>query len=141
MRYSVLHGDTCELSLDIILQVEPTIQAWWKNLPNELRLCEDPFDLKLTRQAIENAPSSTHLMPLAVFHVITAMIQSTLLQPLSPMTDDSGNEDIIKILRERALSLTMCSTQALIHIMKKNLEVDVEAIPRKCILFFIYAIR
>ncbi|KAI8139922.1 hypothetical protein BJV82DRAFT_625500 [Fennellomyces sp. T-0311] len=128
VRYSVLHGDTCELSLDLILQYEPTIQTWWKNLPKELRLCEDPFDLKSARQAIENAPSSTHLMTLAVFYVITAMIQSTLLQPLSPI-DEQGNEDIIRILRERALSLTMTSTQALIHIMKKNLEVDIDAVP------------
>ncbi|KAI8139923.1 hypothetical protein BJV82DRAFT_625503 [Fennellomyces sp. T-0311] len=125
---SIIHGRPCEMSLDLILQFEPTIRAWWKNLPNELRLCDDPFDLKSVHQAIENAPSSTHMLPLAGLHVFTAIIQSTLLQPYSSV-DGRGNNDIIDILRERVHTLTWCSTQTLIHIMKKNLEVDIEAMP------------
>ena len=130
MGYSVLHGHPCELSLDLVLQFEPAVQNWWKSLPDELRLCENPFDLASTREAIESVPSSTHMMPLATIHAITAMVQSTLLQPVSPIAKQ-GNEDIIHILRERALSLTLCATQAMIHIVKKNLEVDIEAMPRK----------
>ncbi|KAI8139925.1 hypothetical protein BJV82DRAFT_239557 [Fennellomyces sp. T-0311] len=128
VRYSVLHGRPCELSLDLILQFEPTIQKWWNNLPSELRLCDDPFDLNASREAIENVLSSTHMIPLALVHLITAMTQSTLLQPHSP-TQDQGNTDIINILRDRAQTLTLCSTQALIYVMKKNLEVDIEAMP------------
>ncbi|KAI8139924.1 hypothetical protein BJV82DRAFT_239627 [Fennellomyces sp. T-0311] len=125
--YSAVYGRPCELSLDLILQFEPTIQSWWKSLPAELRLCEDPFDLKSARAGIESVPTSVHLMPFAAIHVITAMIQSALLQPQATIAD--GNQDIIDILRERASSLTLCSTQALICTMKKNLEVDIEAIP------------
>ncbi|KAI8139919.1 hypothetical protein BJV82DRAFT_625491 [Fennellomyces sp. T-0311] len=125
---SVLHGKECELSLDLVLQFEPTIQAWWKSLPTEFRLCDDPFNLKAVRQAIESAPSSTHMMPLALIHVTTAAVQSTFLQPQSSIPEQA-NSDVINILRQRALYLTLCSTQALIHVMVKNLEVDIEAMP------------
>ena len=130
MRYSVLRGHSCEMSLDFVLQYEPTIQKWWKSLPLELRICEDPFDLNASREAIENVPSSTHMIPLALVHVITALTQSTLLQPY-PTIHGPGGIDMIDILRKRALSLTLCSTQALIYVMRKNLEVDIEAMPCK----------
>ncbi|KAI8139921.1 hypothetical protein BJV82DRAFT_672299 [Fennellomyces sp. T-0311] len=121
------YGQECELRLDLILQFEPVVQAWWKSLSNEFRLCDDPFDLKAVYQAIENVQSSTDLIPLALIHVITVMIQPALLQPYSSV-HGRGNDDIITILRERSRTLSLCSAQALIYIMKKHLEVDIEGV-------------
>ena len=137
MLSSIIHGHPCELSLNLILQFEPTVLASWKDLPSELQLCKNPFDLDSARQAIEDAPSSTHMLPLAALYVITAIIQSTLLRPYS-LGGEKGNMDIIDILRDRAQYLTLCSTQGLIYVMKQNLLVDVEAMPCKLLDFSIY---
>ncbi|KAI8140086.1 hypothetical protein BJV82DRAFT_227776 [Fennellomyces sp. T-0311] len=134
----VVHGHCCELSLDMILQYEDVVRDWWSKLPKESRICEDPFIWSpVVQQAVDEAHSSTEIIPFAFLHALTALVQSSMLKPriLSASEDipyASGSNDdsnIIHVLRENAISRTLQSTQVLVHVLKKTLEIDIEAIP------------
>ncbi|KAI7847333.1 hypothetical protein BDC45DRAFT_575983 [Circinella umbellata] len=131
---AIIHGKSFESNLDQILLFEHVLTSWWKELPQEFLICDQPFDLSTGLNAVEKVTSSTQLAPFAVLHVITAIVQSVLLKPRFDNDDDSSeiagyNEDIINIIREKALSMTLCSIQLLVYMMKKHIEVDIEAIP------------
>ncbi|KAI9264958.1 hypothetical protein BDA99DRAFT_507317 [Phascolomyces articulosus] len=129
LSFAVTHGNQCELSLDTILRFEPTLRVWWETLPEEFQICEDPFDLPSARKALETVTSSTQLNPFAILHVITAVVQSVLLKPHFEEENKSGDNNIIHIIRDKALSMTLDSIQLLVYMMKKHIEVDIEAIP------------
>ena len=112
------------------------LTSWWKGLPQEFLICGQPFDLSAGLKALETVTSSTQLAPFALLHIITATVQSALLEPRFDNDDVSGealgyNDDIANIIRENALSMTLCSIQLLVYMMKKHIEVDIEAIPSK----------
>ncbi|KAG2226568.1 hypothetical protein INT45_005054 [Circinella minor] len=134
LSVAIIHGKSFESNLDQILLFEHVLTSWWKELPQEFLICDQPFDLSTGLNAVERVTSSTQLAPFAVLHVITAIVQSVLLKPRFDNDDDSSeisgyNEDIINIIREKALSMTLCSIQLLVYMMKKHIEVDIEAIP------------
>ncbi|KAI9264957.1 hypothetical protein BDA99DRAFT_39301 [Phascolomyces articulosus] len=121
-------GQPYELSLDMILQFETILREWWKSLPGYFQICEDPLSPSIY-QVVDTVTSSIVLMPFALLHSISALIQSTLLKPPITSRDDTVTDDMIRIIQEKAVAHTLTSIKVLVHIIKRNLEIDVEAIP------------
>ncbi|KAI9491302.1 hypothetical protein BDB00DRAFT_509263 [Zychaea mexicana] len=123
-----VHGQSYELTLDMILQFEQKVLEWWDNLPDDFRICDDPFT-PAVEQVVDSITSSVVLVPFAILHALSALVQSSLLRPPSVSLQNSATDDMIRIIQEKATSITLSSTKALVYVMKRNLEVDVEAVP------------
>ncbi|KAG2226566.1 hypothetical protein INT45_005052 [Circinella minor] len=125
-----VHGEPYELSLDMVLHFEIELQEWWKSLPDYFQICDDPLT-STAYKALDTVTSSVVLLPFAVLHSTTALIQSALLKPPVIIGDNSSTatDDMIRVIREKAISLTLISIKVLVYIIKRNLEIDVEAIP------------
>ena len=114
----------------MVLHCEIALRDWWKSLPEHFQICEDPLT-STAYKAVDTVTSSVVLLPFALLHSTTAVIQSALLKPPVIVGDDSAsvNDGMIRVIREKAVSLTLTSIKVLVYIIKRNLEIDVEAIP------------
>ncbi|KAI8139918.1 hypothetical protein BJV82DRAFT_239350 [Fennellomyces sp. T-0311] len=137
-----VHGEPYELSLDMIMQFEPMMREWWAGLLPDFQICNDPFS-STAYMAVEEVTSSIVLMPLAVLHGLSALLHSSLLKPRLLTVDDQLTEDMIDILRQKAISVTLISVKMLVYVLKRNLEIDLEALPGKvcritffCVCYF-----
>ena len=128
------------MSLDMIMEFEPVVREWWASLPKKFQICSDPFASTAIQQTLDKVTTPTMMVPFAVLHCLSSVIQSSMLNPsaLKHLEDDNlpANNNILQIIREKASSLTLTSIKILAYVMKQNLKMNTKVIPCKYIYNF-----
>ncbi|OBZ86599.1 hypothetical protein A0J61_05343 [Choanephora cucurbitarum] len=109
-------GKVCTLSFDSILRAKQVIENWSTAIPDELRLCEDYFNVDMCKKAIEATSDSHVLMSFCNFHSFQTNIHSTLLQPTFL---NAENAIIAECVINLSLSRCLQGCQLLIYTFKK----------------------
>lgn len=91
-----------ELDLHVFLRFESVMREWWKSLPDELRVCDDPY----SPNATSDIKKETNITALLVLHTISALVHASILKP-HIRSDTQG--DFIHAIRQKALTMTMHS--------------------------------
>ena len=78
------------------------MREWWQSLPDELRMCDDPY----SPDALNNIKRETNITALLVLHTITALVHASILKP--QMQPNAGGH-FLHAMRQRALTVTMHS--------------------------------
>ncbi|KAI9260730.1 hypothetical protein BDA99DRAFT_560790 [Phascolomyces articulosus] len=119
----VFYGEPCKLYLEDIISFQPIILDWWKKLPSEFRLYDDPFDNHI-HKLLEKRIPSIQLFPLIAFHMLTGIVTASLLQPKCQPADASQNNpisnNVLQSLHKELASLAKNSNKVMIYILKKN---------------------
>lgn len=111
-------GDVAELSFEEIMRYEETVIEWWHNLPGELKMCAEPFNL--TKEAIEKETDVRRILMASYVHTITLSIQGCLIRPKPTETVDN----VYNIVRDRAIHLAMHSADMCLLLMKQIERID-----------------
>lgn len=88
------------------------IKEYTKDVPAELRLCDDLNDIRLCYDVIEKTTDSVLLINFIQFHIFIASIYSCLLQPKA-LTDQ--DQQLLSLVQQHSLSQALKSCQLLIH--------------------------
>ncbi|KAI9477062.1 hypothetical protein BDB00DRAFT_859643 [Zychaea mexicana] len=122
---AIFYGKPCELMLEDILQYEPIVLDWWKDLPAELRICEDPFD-PMVYTLVEKELSPLQLYPIIALHLLTGVLASSILQPqfVPSSSKNTISMNVILAVREKLMKLALNSSKVLIHSLKWNWGLD-----------------
>ncbi|CEP18845.1 hypothetical protein [Parasitella parasitica] len=111
-------GDVAELSFEEIIQYEETVVDWWHNLPEDLKMCTEPFNL--TKEIIERETDVRRVLMASYVQTITLSIQGCLIQP----KPRENIENIYNIVKERAIHLAMHSADMCLLLMKQMDRMD-----------------
>ncbi|KAG0167759.1 hypothetical protein DFQ29_000278 [Apophysomyces sp. BC1021] len=119
IRRIELH-DVAEIELEIIIGFEEQTTQWWRSLPSEFRLCDNPFSSDSKAQ-IESCNDVVKLSLFVYVQMIQIGIHSYLIQPNMPATTDhlSAILDMLAIIQDRALNLTLLNGELLLLAAKK----------------------
>ncbi|KAK4513630.1 RPA43_OB domain-containing protein [Mucor velutinosus] len=111
-------GDVAELSFEEIIRYEETVVEWWHNLPEELKMCTEPFNL--TKEAVERETDVRKILMASYVHTITLSIQGCLIRP----KPQRNVENVYNIIKDRALYLAMHSADMSLLLMKQIEKID-----------------
>ncbi|CAO3656090.1 unnamed protein product [Mucor fragilis] len=111
-------GDVAELSFEEIIRYEETVIEWWHNLPNELKMCTEPFNL--TKEAVERETDVRKILMASYVHTITLSIQGCLIRP----KPQRNVENVYNIIKDRAIYLAMHSADMTLLLMKQIEKLD-----------------
>lgn len=111
-------GDVAELSFEEIIRYEETVIEWWHNLPEELKMCSEPFNL--TKEAVERETDVRRILMASYVHTITLSIQGCLIRP----KPQRNVEPVYSIIKDRALYLAMHSADMCLLLMKQIEKID-----------------
>ncbi|KAI8148318.1 hypothetical protein BJV82DRAFT_591666 [Fennellomyces sp. T-0311] len=125
-----IHGVPGQLSLDLILQYEPVVREWWAGLPDDIRPCEDPFS-RDTLGVIENIVEPTHNLVLTFVHTLTVIFYACMLKPRHMHSDTATTEEMLEIIRQKALDTAVLSSEIVIFALRRNLDLVTDSLPRK----------
>ncbi|KAI9261604.1 hypothetical protein BDA99DRAFT_511884 [Phascolomyces articulosus] len=118
---NLIHGRSSSLRFDDILRFEPVAREWFASLPEEYRICDDPFAPD-AYEFVDKCESTSNILPFATLHMNAAVVTSSILQPR--LSENSPAFDILRLVRDRAASLAVTSCKVLISVMKANLKED-----------------
>ncbi|KAI8137078.1 hypothetical protein BJV82DRAFT_583966 [Fennellomyces sp. T-0311] len=113
----------CNLTLHTILLFEPVTREWWGSLPDEFRICDDPFAPNAYEYVALNA-TRMNLFPFASLHLSTSSIAASILQPRQSATPNSATTDLLHLVQEKAAALAINSVKVVMHLLKANLDTD-----------------
>ncbi|KAI8378707.1 hypothetical protein EDC96DRAFT_540256 [Choanephora cucurbitarum] len=99
-----------------IVRAKQVIENWSTAIPDELRLCEDYFNVDMCKKAIEATSDAHVLMSFCNFHAFQINIHSTLLQPTFL---NAENAIIAECVINLSLSRCLQGCQLLIYTFKK----------------------
>ncbi|KAI8640657.1 hypothetical protein BD408DRAFT_369629 [Parasitella parasitica] len=111
-------GDVAELSFEEIVRYEETVIEWWHNLPEDLKMCAEPFNL--SKEIIEKETDVCRVLMASYVHTITLSIQGCLIQP----KPKENVENIYNIVKDRAIHLAMHSADMCLLLMKQMDQMD-----------------
>ncbi|KAI8144718.1 hypothetical protein BJV82DRAFT_605984 [Fennellomyces sp. T-0311] len=135
---SIYLGQSCEILLEDLLQLEPLAREWWSSLPDDFRLCDDPFDPK-AYPLVEQVLPPKQLFPFLVLHVVSCSVSSSVLKPdVSPSPDNTTTINVIQAVREKLISQALNSCKVLVHSLKMNLNPDTSDIPSISLAVMLY---
>ncbi|KAI7853563.1 hypothetical protein BDC45DRAFT_510556 [Circinella umbellata] len=129
---STFFGESCELFLEDILAYKPIVLDWWKSLPAEYRLCDDPFDPAACTKYSEKKLPATTLFPFLAVHMLNNFISASLLHPRfktslsrsegcsEKINDNPIANSVLQSLREELVELAKNTSRVLIYILKRN---------------------
>ncbi|KAI9498819.1 hypothetical protein BDB00DRAFT_799640 [Zychaea mexicana] len=121
---TIMYGQPCELLLEDVLQYEPYVLDWWKSLPDEMRICEDPFD-PMAYKLVEKKLPPLQLFPFIALHLLTGVLTSSILQPrVVPSSINAISENVIQAVRERLKTFALNASNVLIHSLKANWDIS-----------------
>ncbi|KAL9556121.1 hypothetical protein PS6_002525 [Mucor atramentarius] len=109
-----------EMNLEDIIRYEETIRAWWCSLPEEVKICKDPFTL--TKEIIERETNTCKITMASYVHVTTIKIQACLIQTKSRNKGAPG--DICNIVSDKAVQLALHSIDMCFHLMNQLDQID-----------------
>lgn len=78
------------------------MREWWKSLPDELRVCDDPY----SPDALDGIKRDTNITALLVLHTITALVHASILKP---QIRSGTEDDFLHAMRQRALTMAIRS--------------------------------
>lgn len=111
-------GDVAELSFEELIRYEETVVEWWHNLPEELKMCREPFNL--TKEAIEKETDVRKILMASYVHTITLSIQGCLIRP----KPQRNVENVYNIIKDRAIYLAMHSADMCLLLMQQIEKID-----------------
>lgn len=111
-------GDVAQLSFEEIIRYEETVVEWWHNIPDELKMCAEPFNL--TKEAIEKETDVRRILMASYIHTITLSIQGCLIRPKSSENVDG----VYNIVKDRAIYLAMHSADMCLLLTKQMDQID-----------------
>ncbi|GAN02163.1 hypothetical protein MAM1_0017d01604 [Mucor ambiguus] len=111
-------GDAANLTFEEIIRYEETVIEWWHNLPEELKMCTEPFNL--TKEVIERETDVRKILMASYVHTITLSIQGCLIRP----KPQRNVENVYNIIKDRALHLAMHSADMSLLLMKQIDKMD-----------------
>ncbi|KAI8081892.1 uncharacterized protein B0P05DRAFT_596186 [Gilbertella persicaria] len=111
-------GDPVELSFEDILRYEETILEWWHNLPDHLKICQEPSNFN--KEMIQSSYDVRKLMMACFMNVITLSVQGVFVQP----KHKKDLEDIYMIIRNRAIMMAMHSADMCLYLTKQIESID-----------------
>ncbi|KAL0088138.1 hypothetical protein J3Q64DRAFT_1321352 [Phycomyces blakesleeanus] len=113
-------GHVGELNIEHILEFERIVSLWWKELPEELKMCDDPFGHDVEKLVQENKVE-LQIMLITFYHIFLFEVYSCLVQPkfVSSNPTDDSNQNIKKLIQERAVSFLLKSANFLVEASKQ----------------------
>ncbi|CAO3611859.1 unnamed protein product [Cunninghamella blakesleeana] len=116
---NVLMGQSQEITLELIISFEDVTIKWWKSLPDELRLCDEPYDFEAVSKAIDETDDSNKLSLFLCFLDLIFNFHSCL-QKIRPTTDYCKlNSNIINLIQEKSIKACLDYSEILIHAVNK----------------------
>ncbi|KAI9310285.1 hypothetical protein BX666DRAFT_2009970 [Dichotomocladium elegans] len=118
----IISGEPGELNIDLIIRFEALIREWWAKLPDNLRICEDPYDRNIP-EYIDSVGKETAILVAGYVHCITLSIHANLLNPR--MCKESAYEDnILRLIQQNAMEVTLRSCDVLLATLARWIKVD-----------------
>ncbi|KAL9551803.1 hypothetical protein MBANPS3_004074 [Mucor bainieri] len=111
-------GDVAQLSFEEIIRYEETVIEWWHSLPEELKMCTEPFNL--TKEVVERETDERKILMASYVHTITLSIQGCLIRP----KPQRNVENVYTIIKDRAIYLAMHSADMSLLLMKQIEKID-----------------
>ncbi|KAK4519907.1 uncharacterized protein ATC70_010151 [Mucor velutinosus] len=109
-----------EMNLEDIIRYEDTIRAWWCHLPQDVKICNNPFTL--TKDMVEREINACKITMASYVHVTTIKIQACLIQPKSRKARALGDMD--NIVSDKAIQLVLHSIDMCFHLMNQLEKID-----------------
>ncbi|KAI8081891.1 uncharacterized protein B0P05DRAFT_538507 [Gilbertella persicaria] len=122
-QYAVRHtkmfnlGGENGISFEVIIEFENMITKWWKELPNDLKICKEPYSL--TQEVLESCICFPKIF--LAYHVYTIMLEIQCCFIHSVYRKDGDKNDFTFVLK-RAMHLfkyLAMSSLSLLRQMKK----------------------
>lgn len=111
-------GDLAELCLEDIVRYEEMMKDWWHRLPDDLKICRDPFEL--TPDIIQSTEDIRKLLLMFFVAVTSIGMQGVLLQPKS----DKDTLNLHSILKGKATRLVMQLIENCLEMTKRMDQLD-----------------
>lgn len=106
-------GKVGELNFEEIVRYEDTLLEWWHNLPDHLKICQEPF--QCTPDLVQRTNSTQKLVMATYIWLLTLSVQGCLIQP-KPKED---LETVYNIVRERAIYMATYAADIVLALAKK----------------------
>ncbi|CAO3623163.1 unnamed protein product [Mucor fragilis] len=109
-----------EMNFEDIIRYKDIIHEWWFRLPQEVKMCDNPFTL--TRDIIEKEVNPCKIIMATYVHITTIKIQACLIQPKSRKA--GAPSDISNLVSEKAIQLVLHSIDMCFHLMSQLEQID-----------------
>ncbi|ORZ15954.1 hypothetical protein BCR42DRAFT_45501 [Absidia repens] len=119
----ILLGTKVEMTLETILQFEHVAKKWWQNLPDHLRLCDDPYDFDTVMKCIRQTHDDSMLTLLLSFVDTIASFHYCLLKVQTKIGDGDGtmeiDSDVLSHIREKSVKACLDFSEMLMVIVNQ----------------------
>ncbi|KAI8144969.1 hypothetical protein BJV82DRAFT_606935 [Fennellomyces sp. T-0311] len=113
-------GQSCDILMEDVLRYQPLVLEWWNSLPQELRLCEDPFDPHAYK-FVEGKVAPNTLLPFTILHIVTGIFSASILQPkVTPTSETVASPELVQLIRKNSIALAINSCKVLVYSLKEN---------------------
>lgn len=106
-------GQVGELNFEQIVQYEELLLNWWHQLPEEMKICKEPFNC--TADMVQSTNDLKKLLVASHIWVVVLSVQGCLIQPKSK----DGLESVYDVVRDRAIYLTTHAADIILALAKK----------------------
>ncbi|CAO3597672.1 unnamed protein product [Absidia cylindrospora] len=119
----ILLGTKVEMPLEVILRFEQVTRQWWKDIPTELRLCDDPYDFDTVKSTIHQTKDDIKLTLFLFFLDVVVSFNSCLLKIQTEVGNGNDNMDIdsnvLSHIREKSTKACLDFSEMLILIINQ----------------------
>ncbi|KAI8340340.1 hypothetical protein BC941DRAFT_468602 [Chlamydoabsidia padenii] len=118
----VLLGDRVELTMDMVLRFDQLTRQWWQHLPDELRLCDDPYNFDNVMIAIQHTRDDAKLILLLYFLDMVGGFHSFLIKFDTRNDNDSATtvgSDVLALIQAKSIKICLDFSETLIIIVNK----------------------
>ncbi|KAI8144967.1 hypothetical protein BJV82DRAFT_606934 [Fennellomyces sp. T-0311] len=134
---NIFQGLPCDILLEDILQYEPLIKEWWSSLPEQYRVCEDPFDHDVYK--LVEVKVSENYFPFFILHIMTGVFASSILQPnVTSTAEGTVPMEAMQLIRDKSASLALSSCKVLIHALDQNWDPKTSDMPSFSLTVMLY---
>ncbi|CAO3600772.1 unnamed protein product [Absidia cylindrospora] len=119
----ILLGVKVEMTMESILRFEHVTKKWWKDLPDHLRLCDDPYDFDNVMKIIQQTHDDIKLTLLLSFIDVIASFHYCLLKVQTKIGDGDGtmeiDSDVLSHVREKSVKACLDFSEMLMAIVNQ----------------------
>lgn len=106
-------GEIAELNFEDIIWFEGVVVDWWHNLPDQFKLCSEPYGC--TEELIQATNDMKKLMTMSFLYVMTLGVNECLIEP----THKGGLENVQETVKAKAIHSSMEATNMLLLLSKQ----------------------
>ncbi|KAI8636172.1 hypothetical protein BD408DRAFT_426541 [Parasitella parasitica] len=114
-RLSTGDAAAVDISLQEMIRYEEAVQEWWRHLPQELKMCAEPFSL--TRKMIQNETSASKIIMVSFVYINSLNIYGCLVQPKSRR----NSQDVVS---DKAMHLVIQAIDMCFFLMNRLEQID-----------------